>query len=1340
MKEKLIGVGASAGGLAALEAFFRRVRPDSGCSFVVIQHLSPDFKSMMAQLLAVHTEVRIRVVEEAMPLAKDHIYLIPAGKLMTLEAGCFRLRPRNSEEMPINTFFQSLAREKTKDAIGIVLSGTGTDGTAGCRSIREAGGLVLAQEPESAEFTSMPESIIRAGLPHGVAPPEGLWSLIEESGGDPDSISSDLRGSGEAAEILGMPYQDLFGFLERLYGINFSAYKAASVGRRLRRRMEMAHLNDVALYLKKLEHDAEETDALYRDLLIGVTGFFRDPEVFEKLAECALRPMFADKAGNAEFRAWVAGCASGEEAYTMAILADEVAREYDFEGRFCIFATDAHEGSVARAAQGVYSAAELAPLGPERIRRWFIELPDERFRVKPDLRNRIVFSRHNLIVDPPFTRMDLVSCRNLLIYLRPSAQEDALRSLLYALHDKGTLLLGSSETPSSIESSLKPLSGPHKIFRKVASLQGGLRPARLLGGPSARSTLTRMPERPARSISLDRDLLNAYDEILRQFAPSGVLVDRDRIVRHYFGDVSHYLAPLSGRADSDFLSLLEGDLKLAVSTSLQKAIREGARVRSEGIRANTGSGPAVLSITVFPIGGDEGPLFLVTFESKDALPPEVDEPVSETGSFRGTEGAESRILMLEGELRATKENLQALVEELQTSNEELQATNEEAQVANEELQSTNEELHSTNEELYTVNAELEQRNQQLVELNTDHENLLANTGDGVVFLDPELCIKKFNPAACRVFRLVPHDLGRPIEHITYLLEGQQKMLDDIHSVLDDGLTREREAPSPDGHVFLRRVTPFRGAEEKILGAVLTFTEITEVAQMRSRLARAMESAKMAWWEWDIRTDRIDIHAEGDCILGYACDGFSGSSHFWFDRTHPDDVEYVEKALKDCLEGRADEWRCQHRFRRADRDAYEWVDEVGWITARDEQGRPAEMAGTTMNIHERKLMELSIVEERDRAREALQAKAEFLSTMSHEIRTPLNGVVGMAELLKGSTDDPKVASRIEIINDSAALLLELINGILDLSKAEAGRLELELEYNHLAEAVESVCKVIRPQMEAKNIKFESSIPTDLGDRLFDSGRLKQVLINLLGNALKFTPDSGEVQLAVEAEGADRIRISVADDGVGFDEQLKAKIFDPFTQGDSSNTRKYGGTGLGLAISQRLINLMGGELDAESTPGKGSTFHFSFDAPGRPAADADSAEDEDTPPQGTSARAKSVLVVDDDSINRLVISQLLETCQVHCTQAESAEEARGLLSGGSFDAAIIDLHMPGESGADLGRWIRSSPDLKNIRLVAYTADSGRETRAEVEEIGFDHFTLKPINKAALGTMLDQIFPKA
>lgn len=841
----IVALGASAGGLNALEQFFDAMPSDSGMAFVVIQHLSPDFKSLMDDLLRRHTSMAIKQAADGILLEPDTIYLAPPRFQMGLEEGRITLRDKPSGiplELAIDTFFRSLAADAGNRVIAVILSGTGSDGSRGIRAVREVGGLVLVQSPESSQFDGMPRNAIATGCYDFQLPPERMPKLLIEYAKDPEGVKLRVSHTVEVFPEDG-EYASIFALLRRSFNVDFSKYKTTTVERRIQRRIELRFISSVDDYVSILTSDPDELDVLYRDLLIGVTEFFRDAETFEYLSSTILPTLVASKNLD-ELRVWSACCATGEEAYSLAIVCAEVADNFGYNGKITIFATDIHKRSLETASIGIYGADRLSNVSPERLSKFFRREMDDSWRVNQDIRKMVVFAPHNIITDPPFTKTDLVCCRNTLIYLKPEVQERVINTFHYALKVSGVLFLGKSEGLGSIAGEFETVDSHHKLFRKKRELN-----LPMDFSSSSSSTMfhigSRSSQTQPRSTQIDRQLLNDYDQLLASYIPAGILVNEHHHVLHAFGDLRTYVAPFTGRTNTHVQAILVPDLHVAVNTTLQRCAREGVIATLSGVHLILSDGQEQkVSVSVRPIKDERAAAshYYISFTAEEFKPiPLTDDETSSTLTFEEQSFYRQHISDLEMDLRLTRENLQAANEELQTSNEELQATNEELLASNEELQSTNEELHSVNEELFTVNSEFERKNAELKSLNLDHENLLTSIDTGTIFVDNRLCIRKFNSAVSAFFRLVNHDIGRPIEHIAYHLSNQKILMDDIQAVLASGIPVEREDSTPSGsrHILIR-ILPFRNDAGKTEGVVILFTDITRIKEAELTVIRLNE--------------------------------------------------------------------------------------------------------------------------------------------------------------------------------------------------------------------------------------------------------------------------------------------------------------------------------------------------------------------------------------------------------------------------------------------------------------------------------------------------------------------
>jgi chemotaxis methyl-accepting protein methylase/signal transduction histidine kinase/chemotaxis response regulator CheB len=842
----VVAIGASAGGLAALEQFFDHMPSDSGMAFVVVQHLSPDFKSLMDDLLARHTRMAIHRVTAGISLEPDSIYLIPPKTHMTVVEGKLYLRELEQghhSDLPIDVFFRSLAKDYGDRAIAVVFSGTGSDGSRGIRDVHEAGGLVLVQSIDSAQFDGMPRSAFATGVCDLALAPESMPEVLRQYARAPEDERSQVLQSFLVHDEDG-EFQEIFAALRSRYNLDFSGYKPPTVGRRIQRRMEFLHLSDANSYAAHLARDTQELDALYRDLLIGVTEFFREPKAFDALKEKYLAPLFEERSPDDEIRIWSAGCATGEEAYSLAIMLAELAEKHRFKGKITIFATDVHRASLDFASLGLYGGQCLKNVSEERLEKYFVKMAEGNYQVAPDLRKMIVFSPHNLISDPPFTRMDLICCRNLLIYLQTEIQERILALFHFALKTRGLLFLGSSESLGKMAGEFDTLDAGCKLFRKIRDVRVAM-DMRL--DPSKKlMTVTGISRAAHRlTVSLDRQLVHDYDILLEQYMPPGVLIDEQHRVLHCFGDVSELLQQPRGRFDNDLLEMVPEALKIPLRTALHRAARNCAMVTSPNAVWLGAEEKQCHDLRVECLHDSKTRSMHYFVSLSPTLrdrpnPARISREVYDIPQDQIPEYMQQRIVELEEELQANQENLQATIEELQTANEELQTTNEELMASNEELQSTNEELQSVNEELYTVNAEFELKNKELKHLNQDHDNLLGSIEVGIVYLDRDLLIRKFNPAIEKIFNLLPRDIGRPIDHIAYHLSRQEQMLKDVRLVLATGRIVENEVVTQDGQWLLKRLLPFRNENRIIDGVVMTFTDISRVKEAERKLVRANE--------------------------------------------------------------------------------------------------------------------------------------------------------------------------------------------------------------------------------------------------------------------------------------------------------------------------------------------------------------------------------------------------------------------------------------------------------------------------------------------------------------------
>jgi len=837
----IVGIGASAGGLEALEQFFRHAPANSGMAFVLVQHLDPNHASLLTEILQRTTSMPVVEALDQIPVEPNCVYVIPPNRDMAIFHGKLQLSVPNEprgQRMPIDAFLRSLAEDQQENAIGIILSGTGTDGTLGLRAILGAGGVTLVQDPATAKYDGMPSSAIQAGYATHVLAVEKMPEALL-AGARTFAVRTEIPNEPKA--ISGM--SRILMQLRTSTGHDFSQYKKSTIGRRIERRMSQHNIEDIEVYARYLKENPSEVQALFKELLINVTSFFRDAEAFAVLENEILPQLCTDKPDNYLFRVWVAGCATGEEAYSIAILLRERLDETHQEFKVQIYSTDLSDDAIAIARAGFYPPNIAQDVTPERLRRFFIK-EDAGYRVKKEIREMVVFAIQNVIKDPPFTKLDLLSCRNLMIYLEAELQKRLIPAFHFALKPGGVLFMSPSETIgnhtelfSSLNRKWKFYRSTHSITTSRAAMTNVLSWSAEPGDKAPEETMKKTKE--PNFADLTRRVLVQY------FAPASVVTDLKGDSLYVHGETGKYLRPAPGQASLNIVEMAREGLELELRAAIRAVASEGMPTLNREIQVKTNGGFTTVSLSVRPLPDHDGGqnLLLVSFQ-------DVASPADKPGRKRVAKPAElGRIEELERDLAYLKESHQAAIEEQQSSNEELKSTNEEMQSTNEELQSTNEELktskeelQSLNEELITVNTELQAKIEQLASMQNDMKNLLDNTNIGTVFLDEQLVIRRFTREATNIYRLVPSDVGRPLSDIKSNLEGEE-LLTKAQAVLESLVPIEQEVRTDNGAWYLVRIQPYRTLDNIIEGVVLTFTDISKRIEAETAVQLARELAE-----------------------------------------------------------------------------------------------------------------------------------------------------------------------------------------------------------------------------------------------------------------------------------------------------------------------------------------------------------------------------------------------------------------------------------------------------------------------------------------------------------------
>ncbi|HEV8598362.1 MAG TPA: chemotaxis protein CheB [Gemmatimonadales bacterium] len=972
----VVGIGASAGGLEAFKEMLQALPVDTGMAYVLVPHLDPSHRSMLADILGRVTEMPVLEATDRMAVAPNHVYVLPPGKDMVLVEGRLRLSPRSKTRTihrPIDLFLRSLGEDQLHRSIAVILSGTANDGTLGCAQIKAAGGISFAQD-DTAEHDSMPKNAAAAGCIDFVLPPAEIARQLAEIGRHPELAG--VPAAGERTDRA-----DLSGILDLLHqgrGIDFTHYKRSTLYRRITRRMVLHRLEGLQDYQRMLLKDPSELEALYQDILISVTSFFRNPESFEAIKAEVLPRLTRDRSRHDPVRIWVLGCSTGEESYSMAISFAEFAEASGRQIPVQVFASDLNDAGIEKARAGVYGKGIEDDVSPERLRRFFTEV-DGGYRIAKSIRDMVVFASHNVLTDPPFSHIDLITCRNVLIYLDPILQQRLIPVLHYALNAGGYLWLGNSETVGPHRELFDLVDPKHKIYSRKPGAPHpgvGISHATHPGKPVPRRDTATVRETAGGLLGSQRE---ADRLVLTRYAPAGVLVNSDFEILQFRGDTSPFLMPAPGRASLNLLKMLREGLLVGVRGALQKAKRTESPVREANLKlVGAGSG-GLIDVEVIPVRGASlsETCYLVLFVTSATQQARTRRAKASQQRGASEQGElEQENVRLTQELAATREYLQSVIEqheaaneELQSANEEVQSTNEELQSINEELETSKEEIESSNEELATVNEELHNRNLELIHSNNDLVNLLGSVQLAIVMLGPDLRIRRFTPAAERLLNLIATDAGRPITDIKLNIEVpdlEQRVLDVINSVQPAQLeTRDRR-----GRWFLLRLRPYRTEAGAIEGAVLVLVDVDELKRAEAEVRAGVERLRIVQDRAPIGIREVDLDGRYLHVNDRFCEitGYSREELLrlrFQDITHPDDVAANEEGYRQTLAGTVPSYRMEKRYLRKDGRTV-WVELHGTVV-RDAAGVPQFGVGFEHDISERKRAEQALLESEARFR-------------------------------------------------------------------------------------------------------------------------------------------------------------------------------------------------------------------------------------------------------------------------------------------------------------------------------------------------------------------------------------
>jgi two-component system CheB/CheR fusion protein len=1319
----IVAVGASAGGLEAFRALLDALPADPGLAFVFIQHPDPPHAGMLVELLRGHTRMGVQQAANGMTVMRDNVYIVPPGLQFSLEHGLLRpARPSRGDEAgrPFDFFLRSLAAERGDQAICVVLSGTGSDGSLGIRTIRERGGLVLVQSPDEATYDGMVRSAMATGAVDHVLPVQGIVEIltVRANAARDDAPVDGLSDSDWPAAVVNL--------IRSHTAYDFCFYKSGTVQRQIDRRMTRLGIQDRRTYLAKLAEDHAELELLAKELLINVTRFFRDAETFDHLSEKVIPDLIGGHPADQPLRVWVAGCSSGEETYSLAIILMEAIAALQRPVALQIFGTDVDVDAVALAREGLYPKSIEADVSPERLARFFVA-EKRGYRVRPELRAAVVLTVQDLLADPPFSRLDFVSCRNLLIYLRPEAQRRVLSVFRFALRDGGILLLGPSETVAGFEDRFEPLSKTARIYRAIGS--GRLDEAYFAGDSGMRRLVHSLaPHTDTVARSNTRRAL-AQAQLLEAFAPPSVLIDQAGECLYFFGATEKYLALSAGEASRDLLVLARPELRYSLRAAIGEARRTGARAVSATTRTIGEAEFARTRIDVQPLLHQHEALLLVSFFD-DPAPASVKQDAAVD-----TQAGASAPSDLERELEAMRRELERAVRDVATANEahkqlleEVMAVNQEFQSTDEELVTSKEELQSLNEELITLNSRLQEALKREQQTRNDLQNILDSTGITTLFLDTNLTIRFFTLGATALFPVLATDIGRPLTDLAFHAPDPA-LLADARAVVEGAAARIQEIEAQAGTCYIRRIQPYRTSDGRVEGVVVTFADITEIkrAEQKTRAARAYAESV------------INTVGQPLVVLDEEARIVSANRAFYtmFDG-RPDmavgclfseiaDKTGDGKGLRALLARvAAAETPAANHLLTAELPV---IGRCSLLLSAHTLAAEAPSKGrvllTINDITEREVAAAAIDAAREVAERASAAKSRFLAAASHDLRQPLQTLSIVQALLAQSVGEHDTARLLVRLEQTIEAMKRMLDTLLDINQLDAGIVAPEIVSFSLASVFDQLHAEYSMHAAANGLEFRV-IPSRLRVRS-DPRLLEHILRNLLSNAVKYTRN-GRLLLGCRRIG-DHVRIEVWDTGIGLSTEEISIIFEEFQQLDNPARDRTKGLGLGLSIVRRVAELLGHPIAVKSTPGMGSVFSVEV-----PVALERSSEPEmlhDGPGQA------AVLIVEDDSELREMLGLLLASNGYHVTLAADGSESVSLVRCGAVrpDIIVADYNLPnGPSGLEAVKMLHAELD-SDTPAIILSGDIATETLRVIAESGHAHLA-KPVKPTELTDLMDKL----
>ncbi len=1361
----VVAIGASAGGLEAFSLLLKKLPVDTGMAYIYVQHLSPDHKSLLTSILSKITKMKVQEIDNMEKMEPNNVYVIPPNKVIEVINGHIRLLPRIKKNIPnltIDLLFSSLAETHKENVIGVVLSGYASDGMMGLKAIKDAGGITFAQD-DTAQAGSMPKSAISSGVVDYILSPEEIaHELVRLSkiGISKNSIpEKKVKEKEVTLENNNYDINTIFELLLKETGVDFSHYKMPTIKRRVNHKMQQYGIKTIQEYVKLLLKKNNEIEILYTDLLINVTSFFRETETFQFLKTTLLPNILKSKSPEETLRIWVPACSTGQEAYSIAMIISELQENKTNKKPVQIFATDLSEDVIRDARNGEYSQSDVESIPKKYLSRYFTKVGDN-YRIVKELREMCIFAPHNILRDPPFSRMDFVSCCNLLIYFDSAAQKKVFASLHFALNDTGYLMLGKAESIGTSSQLFTLINNKFKIYSRKNNL--GVRKILEL---TPRFTRTSMSSKKtnnnsaSKNISVNQESIEtAIDSaLLSNYMPACAVVNKDMEILQFRGPVSSYLEHSSGKASLNILKMARPEFAFELRNAINKAIETKQTVYKSGIEIKIDSILRLMSFEVCPlkIEWDE-PLLLIVFKPQELIENFIG---NDSDQKSNSTLKDIKIKKLAEELNSTRsemisiiETQETIYEELQAANEEIVSSNEEFQTLNEELETSKEEIEATNEELISTNQELQMRHDLLIESYEYSEAIIATIHEPMLVLNKNLHVLSANKSFYKKFQVdkeetegkLLFDLGNKQWDIKELRKALNEILSKKSSFENFEVTHTFSGIGErimllNAHLIIQKTNK----EQLILLAIEDITDRSRYYLKEKYSLSLIEASLDPLTTINNEGKITDMNRATVNITGVSRENLKGSDFFGY-FTEPEKARAVYQEVF----ARGFITNSPLKLRHKSGKLTDVL--LNGSVYKDDSGNVLGVVIVARDVTDQKRIESELIESKvfaelatliaeeaksnaenatKIAENAMKAKQQFLSNMSHEIRTPMNAIIGFTRVILKTELSDKQKEYLNAIKMSGDTLIALINDILDLAKVDAGKMTFEQKPFKLAVSISSMLQLFDTKINEKNLKlvtnYDQKIPEVL---LGDSIRLHQIILNLVSNAVKFTSEgkiSVNVNLLFEDEEKVIIEFAVTDTGIGIPEESIDLIFENFQQASNGSSSLYGGTGLGLAIVKQLVTSQGGSIRVKSKINEGSTFSFTL--PFHKTKNTAELED-DLKPLDIALKKIKVLVVEDMALNQLLMKTILDDFGFERDIADNGKIAIEMLQRETYDIILMDLQMPVMNGFEATEYIRKTMN-SEIPIIALTADVTTVDLTKCKSVGMNDYIAKPVDERLL-----------